>query len=74
MFRNIDWNRLRNIVENPLIVDGRNIFGRDEVACQGFHYVSIGRTAARPQERKHSSLEEVELGGESSPKIETRPA
>lgn len=42
-FRDIDWNRLRNLVEHPLIVDGRNIFDGAEVASHGFYYVGVGR-------------------------------
>ena len=42
-FRNLDWQRLKGIVEQPLIVDGRNMFDPNEVARNGFRYVSVGR-------------------------------
>jgi len=42
-FRAIDWNRLKTVVEHPLILDGRNMFNGREVSDHGFHYVSVGR-------------------------------
>jgi UDPglucose 6-dehydrogenase len=41
-FRNMDWNRLRNVASRPLIIDGRNMFAPHELPA-GFHYVSVGR-------------------------------
>ena len=45
-FRTLDWSRLRNLVERPLIVDGRNMFQAAEVTRHGFQYISIGRPSA----------------------------
>lgn len=42
-FRRMDWDRLRSVVERPLIVDGRNMFTHAEVASRGFQYVGIGQ-------------------------------
>jgi UDPglucose 6-dehydrogenase len=42
-FNHLDWNRLRGLVVNPLIVDGRNMFDPAGPVSFGFHYVSIGR-------------------------------
>ncbi len=47
-FRTVDWKRLLSIVEQPLVFDGRNMFGPEEITSQGFRYVSIGRVAAAP--------------------------
>ncbi len=44
---NVDWHRLKAVVEQALIVDGRNMFDPDEVARNGFRYVSVGRQACR---------------------------
>jgi len=44
-FRNLDWRRLKGIVEQPLILDGRNMFDPNEVARNGFRYVSVGRVS-----------------------------
>ena len=49
-FRQIDWKRLLSMVEQPLVIDGRNIFSPDEVGQNGFRYVSIGRVDAVPSQ------------------------
>ncbi len=33
-FRQVDWNRLLSIVEQPLVVDGRNVFGPEISAAR----------------------------------------
>jgi UDPglucose 6-dehydrogenase len=48
-FRSIDWVRLKQIVDRPLIIDGRNLFSPSEVASRGFTYVSTGRLSASPK-------------------------
>jgi UDPglucose 6-dehydrogenase len=55
-FRHIDWQRLRGLVDRPLIIDGRNTLDSKLVAGSGFHYVSIGRAAA--------TAESVACGGQ----------
>ena len=42
-FRRVDLDRLRSVVERPLIMDGRNMFIPAEVVRRGFHYVGIGQ-------------------------------
>ena len=59
-FRHMDWARLLATVEQPLVIDGRNIFPPDEIARQGFRYVSIGRTDAVPR------TQESRTGGATS--------
>jgi UDPglucose 6-dehydrogenase len=44
-FRDLDWRRLKGIVEQPLILDGRNMFDPNEVARNGFRYLSVGRVS-----------------------------
>jgi UDPglucose 6-dehydrogenase len=46
-FRGMDWERLRSLVERPLIVDGRNMEITQAIR-HGFHYVSIGRPPVVP--------------------------
>ena len=48
-FRQIDWNRLLSTVEQPLVIDGRNVFNPEEISGKGFRYVSMGRDDASPQ-------------------------
>jgi UDP-glucose/GDP-mannose dehydrogenase family, UDP binding domain len=45
-FREIDWNRLRSVVEHPLIVDGRNIFDAKDVTSKAFYLYRYRSTSA----------------------------
>ena len=49
-FRSVDWDRLRSLVQEPLVIDGRNIFRPEQLTSCGFRYVSIGRPSAAPIE------------------------
>lgn len=53
-FDNVDWTRLKQIVQRPLVVDGRNMFEPCELNSHGFHYVSIGRSDAAPSNSRPS--------------------
>jgi UDPglucose 6-dehydrogenase len=44
-FRSIDLNLLRDVMTYPFVVDGRNIFGPDEMRSLGFTYYPTGRPA-----------------------------
>ena len=43
LYRQPDFARLKGLMRTPLIVDGRNIYSRAEMARQGFDYLSVGR-------------------------------
>ena len=43
IFRNPDYNRLRTLLHQPLIFDGRNLLDKEEARDEGFTYFSIGR-------------------------------
>ncbi|WP_404297597.1 UDP binding domain-containing protein [Halomonas sp.] len=45
VYWNPDWERLAALLSEGLLLDGRNIFDPDWVACQGLHYRGIGRRA-----------------------------
>jgi UDPglucose 6-dehydrogenase len=47
-FREMDWTRLRQMVERPLILDGRNMFRPADMLARGFEYVSVGRNRVAP--------------------------
>ena len=47
-FQQVDWTRLFSIVEQPLVIDGRNVYTPKQVSRNGFRYVSIGRIDALP--------------------------
>jgi UDPglucose 6-dehydrogenase len=45
-FRRIDWQRLRSVMDRPLILDGRNTLDANELTHHGFNYIGVGRPAA----------------------------
>ena len=42
-FRNLDWERIRNTMARPLILDGRNLLSPRSMKALGFEYLSFGR-------------------------------
>jgi len=42
-FRNPDFKKVRSLLKNPVIFDGRNVYDLDDMAELGFTYYSIGR-------------------------------
>lgn len=42
-FRSPDFNKIKSMLVQPAIFDGRNIYERTEMAEKGFHYECIGR-------------------------------
>ncbi|WP_026451806.1 UDP-glucose dehydrogenase family protein [Aequorivita capsosiphonis] len=45
IFRTPDYNRLKKLLKNPVIFDGRNLYNVSDMETEGFTYVSIGRKA-----------------------------
>jgi UDPglucose 6-dehydrogenase len=50
-FRKLDLDRLRKLVKTTLVIDLRNLYEPEEMAAEGFHYVSIGRPEGVPDAR-----------------------
>lgn len=42
-FKEIDFKKLKRLLKQPLIFDGRNIYDPDRIEGYGFKYISIGR-------------------------------
>ena len=42
-FREPDFARMRKLMKNPAIFDGRNIYNPQQIRAHGFEYVSMGR-------------------------------
>lgn len=42
-FRALEWERLKELLAQPLIVDLRNLYEPSRMAREGFRYISIGR-------------------------------
>jgi UDPglucose 6-dehydrogenase len=51
-FRQVDWDRVRSNVERPLVLDGRNMLDGADISRRGFQYISIGRPAMKPVQRR----------------------
>jgi UDPglucose 6-dehydrogenase len=47
-FRALDLQRAKTLLKRPLMVDLRNIYLPQQMAAEGFHYVSLGRGAVTP--------------------------
>lgn len=47
-FASVDFDRIRQSLREPVIFDGRNMYGLDEMKEAGFHYVSVGRPVVKP--------------------------
>ncbi|MGE5816110.1 MAG: UDP-glucose dehydrogenase family protein [Acidobacteriota bacterium] len=46
-FREPDFGRMKKMMREPVIFDGRNIYTPEVINAQGFTYVSIGRPSTR---------------------------
>lgn len=42
-FRNPDFDRVRSLLERPIVVDGRNLYNPEKMRKLGFEYTGIGR-------------------------------
>jgi UDPglucose 6-dehydrogenase len=42
-FQNMDIKKIKKLLNNPIIIDGRNIFDPVEIRSEGFTYTGIGR-------------------------------
>ncbi|WP_454763137.1 UDP-glucose dehydrogenase family protein [Cupriavidus campinensis] len=45
VFRSPDFNQIRGMLKNPVIIDGRNLYEPDAMAEAGIEYHAIGRSA-----------------------------
>ena len=42
-FQNIDFNKMSKLMNNPVVIDGRNFLDREKLENAGFRYLGIGR-------------------------------
>jgi UDPglucose 6-dehydrogenase len=47
-FRTPDFNKIKTLLKNPVIFDGRNLFELYQMEECGFHYESVGRRTITP--------------------------
>lgn len=46
MFRNPDFDKMKTLLKEPLVFDGRNLYDVASMKSKGFYYNSMGRAAA----------------------------
>lgn len=42
-FTKLDLNKILSLLKQPIIIDGRNIYKKEEMAQLGFKYITIGK-------------------------------
>lgn len=57
-FRELDLARVAEIMQYPIVVDGRNVFSPKDMARLGFTYVPVGRPPVRPRAELEDDAEE----------------
>lgn len=40
---NSSWSVIKRVMKQSVLVDGRNIYSKDEVIAEGFEYAAIGK-------------------------------
>ena len=48
-FKEMDLKKIKRLLKNPLIIDGRNIYNLETMEKEGFRYISIGRKEVFPK-------------------------
>ena len=51
VFRNPDFTKMKTLMKEPVIFDGRNLFDLNEMNSKGFYYSSIGRKIINIEDR-----------------------
>jgi UDPglucose 6-dehydrogenase len=42
-YRQLDWCKIKDLLNNPLVVDGRNFLDREALEALGYRYIGVGR-------------------------------
>jgi UDPglucose 6-dehydrogenase len=48
IFRTPNYEKLKSLLKEPVIFDGRNLYNVEDMEAEGFTYISIGRKEAQP--------------------------
>lgn len=51
-FRQPDFKKIKKLLKNPVIFDGRNIYQENTMQEEGFHYYGVGRTPITSKNKK----------------------
>ena len=47
-YKTLDWQRIRDSMLRPLILDGRNLLNGEEMVAMGFEYQGVGKAVSEP--------------------------
>jgi UDPglucose 6-dehydrogenase len=47
LFRTPDFDKMKSLMKNPAVFDGRNLYSLDQMEEHGFYYASIGRAIVK---------------------------
>ncbi|MDR2522144.1 MAG: UDP-glucose/GDP-mannose dehydrogenase family protein [Synergistaceae bacterium] len=47
VYKQLDLDRVKRLLRNPVVADGRNLYSLSEMGRRGFDYYSVGRPAVR---------------------------
>ena len=42
-FRDLDKNKIKSLLKQPNVIDGRNVYEPEEMKKSGFNYIGVGR-------------------------------
>jgi UDPglucose 6-dehydrogenase len=51
-FKAPDWDKVKSLLNSPIIIDGRNMYPPAAMITHGFTYISVGRGSAQPSGKK----------------------
>jgi len=58
-FAQLELASLRKTMRYPVVIDGRNLFGLEEMSEAGFHYYSMGRPLSQPKPNENGDGDAV---------------
>ena len=61
-YKHLDLRRLRDLMQVPILIDGRNLFDPDKAREEGFSYSGMGRKSGAPQNREFADSNQLRLG------------
>jgi UDPglucose 6-dehydrogenase len=62
-FRKLELDRLQELLEQPLVIDLRNLYEPGKMAAAGFRYISIGRPDGVPETHPRSVAQATRSAG-----------
>jgi UDPglucose 6-dehydrogenase len=48
IFRSPNFEKVKDLLKQPVIFDGRNLYNTQDMEREGFSYTSIGRNTVQP--------------------------